>query len=190
MFEGRRRYRVIYADPPWKFSAGGTRNPAKHYPTLAISKIKNLPIEDLAHSRGCRLFLWTTIPHLYIALQTMSLWGFRYSSARVWCKLKAGADPTIIRMKDIAIGTGLEIRNDAEILLLGKRGKPPPPAHKSRNMIFASRREHSRKPDCVRDEIAKYYAGPRIELFARSRAPGWDAWGNELDKFTDNPRRC
>nr|DAO99558.1 MAG TPA: N6 adenosine methyltransferase subunit [Caudoviricetes sp.] len=22
---------------------------------------------------------------------------------------------------------------------------------------------------------------PRIELFARQRAPGWDAWGNEIE---------
>lgn len=24
---------------------------------------------------------------------------------------------------------------------------------------------------------------PRVELFARTRRPGWDAWGNEVEKF-------
>jgi N6-adenosine-specific RNA methylase IME4 len=26
---------------------------------------------------------------------------------------------------------------------------------------------------------------PRIELFARQRSPGWDAWGNEVDSSLD-----
>ena len=34
-----------------------------------------------------------------------------------------------------------------------------------------------------RAEIEALYAGPYAELFARQRRPGWDAWGNEVDKF-------
>ena len=44
-------------------------------------------------------------------------------------------------------------------------------------------REHSRKPDEIRDLIASMYSGPRIELFARKQFEGWHAWGNETDKF-------
>lgn len=41
-------------------------------------------------------------------------------------------------------------------------------------------REHSRKPDEVRDRIVELLGDlPRIELFAREAAPGWDCWGKE-----------
>ena len=40
--------------------------------------------------------------------------------------------------------------------------------------------QHSKKPDETRDRIVRLMGDlPRIELFARSRAPGWDVWGNE-----------
>ena len=40
--------------------------------------------------------------------------------------------------------------------------------------------QHSRKPAETRDRIVELMGDlPRIELFAREAAPGWDAWGNE-----------
>jgi N6-adenosine-specific RNA methylase IME4 len=47
-------------------------------------------------------------------------------------------------------------------------------------LILAPRREHSRKPDEMRQMIEKVSYEPRIELFARERFPEWDAWGNEV----------
>ena len=42
-------------------------------------------------------------------------------------------------------------------------------------------REHSRKPDEVRNRIVSLMGDlPRIELFAREKSLGWDAWGNEV----------
>lgn len=42
-------------------------------------------------------------------------------------------------------------------------------------------REHSRKPDEARDKIVELFGDlPRIELFARERVSGWDAWGDEV----------
>lgn len=41
--------------------------------------------------------------------------------------------------------------------------------------------EHSKKPEETRRRIVKLLGDvPRIELFARQRSPGWDAWGNEI----------
>ena len=41
--------------------------------------------------------------------------------------------------------------------------------------------EHSKKPDIVRDKIVELVGDlPRIELFARETAEGWDSWGNEV----------
>lgn len=40
----------------------------------------------------------------------------------------------------------------------------------------------SRKPDEVRRRIEALMGDvPRVELFARLPAPGWDVWGNEVD---------
>ena len=41
--------------------------------------------------------------------------------------------------------------------------------------------EHSKKPDEARRRIVELMGDlPRIELFARQKADGWDAWGNEV----------
>ncbi len=48
-------------------------------------------------------------------------------------------------------------------------------------------REHSRKPAETRRHIGDPVKGPNLELFARSRAEGWQAWGAEVGKFGDAP---
>ena len=58
------------------------------------------------------------------------------------------------------------------------------PAERASNavsqLIMSPIREHSRKPDEVRDRIVELLGDlPRIELFAREAAPGWDCWGKE-----------
>ena len=60
------------------------------------------------------LFMWTTAPHLAIALEVMRLRGFTYKSTVIWGKDR--------------IGTGYWFRNKHEQLLVGVRGKPPAPA--------------------------------------------------------------
>ncbi|MCX6746744.1 MAG: MT-A70 family methyltransferase, partial [Candidatus Pacearchaeota archaeon] len=45
-------------------------------------------------------------------------------------------------------------------------------------------REHSRKPDEIRDKIVELMGDlPRIELFSRQTVRGWECWGNETTKF-------
>jgi N6-adenosine-specific RNA methylase IME4 len=83
-----------------------------------------------------------------------------------------------------AVGCGYEIRNTSELLITAKRGRPQRlGSEKFAGHIIAPRREHSRKPDCVRNEIVRLLDGPRCELFARSRHPGFDAWGDQIDLF-------
>ena len=49
------------------------------------------------------------------------------------------------------------------------------------SLVVSPRREHSRKPDEVRERIVRVFGGvPRAELFARQKVPGWSAWGNEV----------
>lgn len=47
-------------------------------------------------------------------------------------------------------------------------------------VILSHIEEHSKKPEEARSRIVRLMGDvPRIELFARGRAPGWDVWGNE-----------
>jgi len=63
-----------------------------------------------------------------------------------------------------------------------------PNAKDVREIILAPVREHSRKPDEFFHRVERYCDGPYLELFARERRPGWDAWGDEADKFNGGDR--
>lgn len=53
-----------------------------------------------------------------------------------------------------------------------------------KQLFYAERREHSRKPNCVRDFINELFGDiPKIELFAREEINGWDSWGDEVGIF-------
>lgn len=177
-------YRVLYIDPAWKFSAGKSRNPSNHYRTMPLREIMALPVPALFHPEGCRVALWVTVPHLENGFKTLKAWGLRYSSARFWVKLWPDEDQMFIYPDSIARGTGYEIANDTEVLLIGKFGRPEKaPNPKPRNSFYGQRREHSRKPDHIRDWLARTYKGPRAELFARTETPGWAAWGDQVGRF-------
>ena len=138
-------YSVIYADPPWTFATcsqqGKGRSAEAHYDCLTIPQIKEFfPLDGVAAENSV-LFLWTTDPHLPMALEVMAAWGFLYKTIGfVWAK-------TTIDGSGFPIGTGYYTRANPEICLLGTRGKPQRLSRSVRKLIVAPRREHSRKPD-------------------------------------------
>ena len=70
---------------------------------------------------------------------------------------------------------------NAELCLLATKGHPKRVAKDVKQIVLAHRRRHSEKPAEVRDRICKLVGDlPRIELFARQHAEGWDCWGNEV----------
>jgi N6-adenosine-specific RNA methylase IME4 len=180
-------YRVIYADPPWRWSGGPNKNPSRHYPTMPLKEIAKLPVGDLAHPEGCRLLMWVTVPILFLPFspkEIMTGWGFKYSTARCWAKLYPKEDGLFITNRSISRGPGYEATGDFELLIIAKSGRPQPiKGGKPRGLFFGQRRQHSRKPDFIRDQICELFEGPRCELFARSGHPGFDSFGNETTKF-------
>ncbi len=68
-----------------------------------------------------------------------------------------------------------------EVMLFGYRGILPhfPQRKAFPTLVEADPGAHSEKPTIFR-ELMEPFGKPRIELFARTRAPGWDAWGNEI----------
>lgn len=179
-------FRVILADPPWAFenysAAGEGRNAKRHYPTMTPAEIAALPVGHLAQ-RDCALFLWVTDPLLDRGIEVLRAWGFRYATvAFTWAK----------RTKTDAawhLGTGYYTRANPEMCLLGIAGRMGlPDTRFVRQLIVEPIREHSRKPDRVRTDIETLYAGPYLELFARSSRKGWSRWGNEAGKFGEAGR--
>jgi len=78
---------------------------------------------------------------------------------------------------------GYWTRANPEQCLLATRGHPKRIGRDVRRWIDAPRREHSRKPDEIYERIERLVDGPYLEMFARQTRDGWDAWGNETDKF-------
>jgi N6-adenosine-specific RNA methylase IME4 len=86
-------------------------------------------------------------------------------------------------------GTGYRVLNQHEHLLIAARGELPCPPGSLRppSVIYAPRREHSRKPDEAYEIIERMYPDlPKIELFARQARSGWAAWGNEAPPTADD----
>jgi N6-adenosine-specific RNA methylase IME4 len=182
-FSTRRKYGVIYADPPWSFrnwSAKGTgRNAVSHYDCLDFPALTKLPVSNLA-ADDCALFLWATDPLLPRAFELIQAWGFEYKTvAFYWAKLNTNAK----HGADFFTGLGYWTRANPEQCLLATRGKPPRQAKDVRRLVVEKRREHSRKPDCVRERIERLVGGPYLELFAREAKQGWDCWGNQVALF-------
>ena len=68
----------------------------------------------------------------------------------------------------------------------GNKRKAKKNIKKSVSAYYQPAREHSKKPAEARKRIVELLGDlPRIELFARQRSPGWDAWGNEVDSSLD-----
>jgi N6-adenosine-specific RNA methylase IME4 len=181
-----KKYDIIYADPPWAYNSraniktrfrGGARS---HYPVMNIKDITAMPINKLSNDSSL-LFLWVTMPLLPEGLAVMSAWGFKYKTcAFTWVKTNKKSGTPFF-------GVGYYTKSNAELCLLGTRGKViKPQVNTVSQIIIAPRREHSRKPAEARDKIVQMYPEQtKIELFARESTDGWFCWGNEIDKFIE-----
>lgn len=178
-------YGVVYADPPWAYRdkcCAGKRGANFKYDVLDLQALIDLGplVQDVA-APDALLFLWATGPLLPGALRVMDAWGFPYRTpAFTWVKTSG---PVGLHFPRLAWGMGNWTRSNAEFCLLGVRGKPKRASASVHQVVLASRMQHSAKPAEVRVRIDQL-VGPavnRLELFARDRAPGWDATGLELD---------
>jgi len=170
-----KKYKIILADPPWKYFAGGNKNQSCHYPSMEIEEIKKLPVSKLT-DENCILFLWVTFPILPEVFAVMEAWGFRYATVGFnWVKRqKKGAG--------WFFGLGNWTRSNSELCLIGIKGHPIRQSASVSQVIDTPIEEHSKKPDCVRAKIVELCGDlPRIELFARQKTEGWNVWGNEIN---------
>lgn len=179
VFNTKYKYSIIYADPPWSYKVwsdkGKGRSAESHYPTMQKADIQKLPIGRIA-AKNSVLFLWVTAPCLIEGIELITAWGFTYKTvAFTWVKQNK-------KSNGIFMGMGYYTRANAEYCLLATKGKVlERKSHSVSSVVLSHIERHSKKPNEVRDRIIELFGSiPRIELFAREQADGWDCWGNEV----------
>ena len=175
-----KKYNVILADPPWMYKHGGNGPARNHYGLEQTDAIAKLPILSLSNPDSV-LVLWATWPFLTDAFRVIEAWGFQYVTGMPWIKLQEQPWQDLWGDEHIkpTYGTGFWLRGCSEPILICKRGKAKPPKTNAVGLI-SERMEHSRKPDDIY-EYCEGMPGPYLELFARRRREGWDAFGNEVE---------
>lgn len=175
-------YDIVYADPPWFYYGSRIKDAAaaKHYPLMSQKELATLPVRAIMAKRAA-LFLWATCPRLQFAIALIQAWGLHYRGvAYVWVKTNARGE--IIR------GQGVPptfTKPTTELLLVATTiptGRPFPIFDLAQSqVVLQPRGAHSEKPTVFRSLIEQLCGDrPRIELFARVRAPKWEAWGADL----------
>jgi len=173
-----KKYKIIYADPPWSFknNKSGTLNGTadKHYKTMTIDDLKAMPVNDIADD-DCVLVMWYVGSQPQEAIDLVEAWGFKLKNMNgfVWVKLT---------QKLLAwFGMGFWTRAGSESAIIATKGKPKPALKNIRAVRHEVVGKHSAKPAAFREDIVALCGDvPRIELFARDEVPGWDSFGDEL----------
>ncbi|OLP44138.1 MT-A70 family methyltransferase [Rhizobium oryziradicis] len=184
----RGAYAVGYADPPWQQEAWNDetgQDKGLKYPSMTVEEIKALCAgNNSPFTMDAVLFLWVTANRLPDGIDVLRAWGFEYVSCMVWDKAH--------------IGMGRWVRDRAELLLIGKRGKislAPLPGTQPESLYAEPKTEHSRKPVWFAEQIDRLWPQlPKLELFQRResladsdvRLSGkWDFWGFEASEEGD-----
>lgn len=187
-----KKYNIIYADPPWRYSKGVHQDYRKshggkdrllesEYPTMTKKELLNLDVKRIAND-DCALFMWFTYSHLEKALELCKAWGFKYKTiAFLWLKRS--------NKGKVLCNVGAWTLGSTEACLIATRGNML--QHKECNNIRQlvdpntdirlKGKSHSRKPKEVAERIDLLFPNTeKIELFARQKTEGWDVWGNEV----------
>jgi len=176
-----KKYNIIYADPPWSYKEDwGNGAVHHHYKTMNKKDIESLPVQEISDD-NCHLYLWYTNSHVREAHKICDAWGFKYKQTLTWVKQYSN-----LRLE---MGLGYYFRGCTEHILFAVKGKLPRIRKDLKNLIATdgqavfevNSRKHSEKPQTFRNLIVDHSGNlPRIELFARQKTDGWDAWGNEV----------
>jgi N6-adenosine-specific RNA methylase IME4 len=177
-------YSTIVADPPWEYENANKAGSAfmkdrgwrsvqqLGYSPMSLDAITALSVADLA-ADDAHLYLWTTNTFLYAAHDIARAWGFKPKTVLTWTKTHQD-DPTRVSMK-----TGYYFRGATEHVVFAVRGSLRLQTRDGlpTGYLWPRIGKHSRKPAAFYDLVEKASPGPRVELFSRAPALGWDSWG-------------
>lgn len=184
-------YRMVAMDPPWPERGGGRikRGADRHYDVVdyrALPEVvKSSPLWR-PDSTGCLVLCWTTVSSCERAYWLLRCLQVEPVSMLYWVKDRSYAvsrdDTGRLVVEGGRFGLGQYTRHDVEMVIIGRIGRVEPPRLMRRSWFFARPGAHSEKPREAYELFEALGDGPRAELFARTVWPGWDVWGDELDK--------
>lgn len=178
-------HQIVYLDPSWFRTPCGTAKTP--YKTMTWPELHAFDLGAWL-AKDALVFCWMTGPTHLKEAAVLATWCERFGLheagiAYIWIKTTksgkpigaSGPRPKLVKqLGEVVIA-----------LTTRKRGRVFPLLTESQSQwVFApkpKRGDHSRKPPVVRDRIVELLGDrPRVELFARDEAPGWNAWGDEL----------
>ncbi len=176
-----KRFATQLMDPPWPENGGGKckRGADRHYPTMSVRSIYQTivtcpvwrPADD-AH-----LYMWVTNNYLPDGLRLMSDLGFRYVTNICWVKDKSGLGQYFRGQHELML---FGVRGDGYAVRTGQRDLTTVEDSLADDILIGhTRGKHSAKPEVFRELIEARSKGPYVEIFARSKRPGWTVWGND-----------
>jgi N6-adenosine-specific RNA methylase IME4 len=165
------KYDVLVIDPPWPMQKidRDVRLAQDEFPydTIKVSDLLEWEEATKRAADDCHVFLWTTQRFLFDAADCLNLWDFKYVCVFVWHK--PGGFQVV----------GLPQYN-AEFCLYARKGSPRFVDTKAfPTCFYASRGEHSEKPEEFYAMLRRVTDGKRLDMFARRKIEGFDSWGNE-----------
>jgi N6-adenosine-specific RNA methylase IME4 len=145
------------------------------YNVMTDAEITAFPINDFAEAE-CDLFMWATHTKLPVALNILQAWGFKFHVLLAWDKLGGVCMNGFYRQ--------------TEFVVYGYRGKMGVDVGEGNyipTLIQAKSQAHSQKPNKFYSIIKERTQAPRIDIFARKRHYGFDAYGDQVEKQIEYP---
>lgn len=173
-------YDIIYSDPPWPQKKSNARrcrpNQGKDLDYQTMSVKDCFAVQDQFFemaSEKHNVFLWCIDKFLHEAEAEMANRGYKLHARLIWDKGNGIAPAFTVRFAHEYL---LWFYKPGQILL---------PRAEARGKYTTVFREpatiHSRKPEVAFAMLEDMFPDAnKIELFARRRRNGWDAWGNEI----------
>ena len=172
-----KKYKTIVIDPPWRLSSAGNVmsgdiGDTLPYHTMTNKEIMDFPINDFVDSTGCTIFVWTVQSRIRFTFELLEKWGFKHQHLFTWHK-----------------NGGLTIHGihlNAEYIMYGYVGSRDDVIRFHGTAVpscFSAKRtkHHSQKPAEFYEMIRPKTQEPRIDIFARRRHEGYDAWGDQVE---------
>jgi N6-adenosine-specific RNA methylase IME4 len=166
---------------------------------MSVKDIMGLNVTRIA-KQDSHLYLWVTNNYLEAAFDVVRVWGFKYITTITWEKeamglgqyfrgttehvlfCRRGQPPYRINEETGKRAQGRTGFQTFENMEAAMQPGMISTVEKFGAWFAQKRGEHSVKPDRIHSFAELVSHGPRLEMFARGKRAGWDAWGLEAPK--------
>ena len=140
---------------------------------MTDKEITDFPINNFAEN-NCDLFMWVTHTKIPVGLEIVKQWNFKYHVLLTWDKAGGVCINGFYRRTELVI-----------YAYRGKMGVDVGKGSYLPTFFREIKTNHSAKPDVFYKLLRDRTQEPRIDIFARKRHIGFDAWGDQVEKATE-----